>query len=95
MGRSDEAAQIAEVIARISAIYPDISTTDIERIVQTVHTGFDDANLLNPVVMVMSCQLRPAFHNPLVNQVDLEMQLVTEIVRLTVVSPVCHCDMAV
>lgn len=32
MGRTDEAAQIAEAMA-LSAIYPDISTTGIERVV--------------------------------------------------------------
>ena len=41
--RLNEVAQIAEVMARIAATYADISTADIERVVQTVHTGFDDA----------------------------------------------------
>jgi hypothetical protein len=36
-------------------------------------------------VTCISCQLRLAFYDPLVNQVDLAMQLVTEKISLTAV----------
>ena len=58
MGRSDEAAQIAEVIARVSATYPDISTPDIERVVQTVHTGFDDAKVREFIPLLVERKVR-------------------------------------
>jgi hypothetical protein len=58
MARTDEAVQIAEVIARISANYPDISTTDIERVVQTVHTGFDDAKVREFIPLLVERKVR-------------------------------------
>lgn len=58
MARTDEAVQIAEVIARISAYYPDISTTDIERVVQTVHTGFDDAKVREFIPLLVERKVR-------------------------------------
>lgn len=58
MGQVDEAAQIAEVMARIAATYPDISTTDIERVVQTVHTGFNDAKVREFVPLLVEREAR-------------------------------------
>ena len=58
MGRTDEAAQIAEMMARLAAIYPDISTTDIERFVQTVHTGFDDAKVREFIPLLVERKVR-------------------------------------
>ena len=58
MARTDEAVHIAEVIARISAYYPDISTADIERVVQTVHTGFDDAKVREFIPLLVERKVR-------------------------------------
>ena len=58
MGQVDEAAQIAEVTARIAVTYPEISTTDIERVVQTVHTGFDDAKVREFIPLLVERKVR-------------------------------------
>ena len=58
MGQVDEAAQIAEVMARIAVTYPDISTTDIERVIQTVHTGFDDAKVREFIPLLVERKVR-------------------------------------
>jgi len=58
MGQVDEAAQIAEVMARIAATYPDISSVDIERVVQTVHTGFDDAKVREFIPLLVERKVR-------------------------------------
>jgi len=58
MRQKDEATHIAEVIARVAAYYPDISTTDIERVVQTVHTGFDDAKVREFIPLLVERKVR-------------------------------------
>ena len=45
MVQTDEATQIGEVMARVLANYPDCSTGDIARVVQTLHAGFDGAKI--------------------------------------------------
>ena len=58
MGQVDEAAQIAEVIVRVAATYPDISTADVTRVVQTMRTGFDDAKVREFVPLLVERKAR-------------------------------------
>jgi hypothetical protein len=58
MGQTDEAAQIDEVIVRVAATYPDISTADVTRFVQTMHTGFDDAKVREFVPLLVERKAR-------------------------------------
>lgn len=58
MGKKDEATQIAEVIARVVATYPDRSTADIALVVQTLHAGFDDAKIREFVPLLVEREAR-------------------------------------
>lgn len=65
MGQVDEAAQIAEVILRVAATYPDISTADVTRVVQTMHTGFDDAKVREFIPLLVERKVRTVLGPPL------------------------------
>lgn len=45
MVQTDEATQIGEVIARVLAKYPECAISDVARVVQTLHAGFDGAKI--------------------------------------------------
>jgi len=58
MVKMDEATQIAEVIARVVATYPDRSTTDIAQVVQALHAGFDNAKIREFVPLLVEREAR-------------------------------------
>jgi hypothetical protein len=60
MAHTDEATQIGEVIARVAANYPDCSTADIARVVQTLHAGFDGAKIREFVPLLVEREARDA-----------------------------------
>lgn len=60
MAHTDEATQIGEVIARIAANYPDCSTADIARVVQTLHAGFDGAKIREFIPLLVEREARDA-----------------------------------
>lgn len=58
MGQTDEATQIAEVIARVAGAYPDRSSADITRVVQTLHAGFTNAKIREFVPLLVEREAR-------------------------------------
>jgi len=58
MVKTDEATQIAEVIARVVATYPDHSAADITQVVQTLHAGFDNAKIREFVPLLVEREAR-------------------------------------
>lgn len=64
MVKTDEATQIAELIARVVATYPDRSTADIAQVVQTLHAGFDSAKIREFVPLLVEREARAvlAYH---------------------------------
>lgn len=58
MGQTDEATQIAEVIARVAQTYPDRSNADIARVVQTLHAGFTNAKIREFVPLLVEREAR-------------------------------------
>ena len=58
MGQTDEATQIAEVIERVAGTYPDRSSADIARVVQTLHAGFTNAKIREFVPLLVEREAR-------------------------------------
>lgn len=58
MAQTHEAMQMDEVIQRIATSCPDITQADIERVVWTLHAGFDDAKLREFVPLLVERKAR-------------------------------------
>jgi hypothetical protein len=58
MAQTDEVTQIAEVIARVAATYPDCSTAEVARVVQTLHARFDNAKIREFVPLLVERESR-------------------------------------
>ncbi len=58
MVQTDEATQIAEVIARVVGTYPDCSTADIVQVVRTLHAGFNNAKIREFVPLLVEREAR-------------------------------------
>ena len=60
MVKTDEATQIAEVIARVAGTYPDRSSADVEKVVQTLHAGVNNAKIREFVPLLVEREARVA-----------------------------------
>jgi hypothetical protein len=58
MGKTDEATQLAEVIARVVATHPGRSTADIVQVVQTLYAGFGNAKIREFVPLLVEREAR-------------------------------------
>ena len=58
VAQTHEAVQIDEVIARVAATCPEISTADVTRVVHTLHAGFDDAKVREFVPLLVERKAR-------------------------------------
>ncbi len=63
MVQTDEATQIAEVIARVVGTYPDRSCADIAQVVQTLHAGFTNAKIREFVPLLVEREARAVLAN--------------------------------